>query len=46
MDKLKRWLHWRGITPKDLIFSIGALGFLLASLSLLLYISIASCQLQ
>jgi hypothetical protein len=46
MDKLKRWLHWRGIAAKDLIFGVGALGFLLCSLSLLIYISIAACQLQ
>jgi len=32
IDKFKKWMHWRGITVKDLAVTIGSLGFLLGVL--------------
>ena len=29
MKKIKDWMEWRGITPKDLIMATSTLGFLI-----------------
>jgi hypothetical protein len=29
MKKIKDWMEWRGITPKDLIMAVSTLGFLI-----------------
>ena len=29
MKKIKDWMDWKGITPKDLILSVSTLGFLI-----------------
>ena len=28
LEKIKSWMHWRGITPRDIIYAVGALTFM------------------
>jgi hypothetical protein len=40
ISKIKKWMHWRGITPSDLFYAFGSLGFLIATVILLLTASL------
>jgi hypothetical protein len=42
VKKIKDWMHWRGVTIKDLVYGIFALGTLCAMAGLLVYLIITS----
>jgi len=42
IKRIKEWMHWRGVTPKDLIYAAFALGTLCTMAGLLVYLIIAS----
>jgi len=37
MKKIKNWMEWRGITPKDLLMAVSTLGFLLFVTVIVIY---------
>ena len=37
IKKVKHWMEWRGITPKDLIAAVCTLGFLLFACGFIAY---------
>jgi len=37
IKKVKRWMKWRGITPKDLIAAVCTLGFLVFTCGFITY---------
>ena len=39
IKKIKYWLWWKGITVKDIVYSVFAMGFLLGGLGLLIYLA-------
>jgi hypothetical protein len=39
IKKIKTWMHWRGISPSDLVYALGSLGFLITTIVLLLTLS-------
>lgn len=40
IKKIKTWMQWRGITISDLVYAFGSLGFLIATIILLLTASL------
>jgi len=37
LEKVKAWMHWRGITVKDLVFTFLSMGMLLTMVAGFLY---------
>jgi hypothetical protein len=42
MKKIKDWMEWRGITPKDLIMATSTLGFLIFVTGIVTYSFVVS----